>query len=302
MIHTFSLHKNCEYREDSIQPSLIYGNTKIQQQKWATDGATRLDQELLLRAVQILGPIDNIKVMLLDFFITTHKKLAVISKSRFLDRLPFMASHPRADFWLLCLCIHLTHQLASMQSKPMLMALYSEVQRLVNELEQSQNPTLALVQCRLFLTFFELGHGLHSPAYISIAICAKTARLIGLHRKQWRTPGLESDLIGMEEDKRTWWSIVNLDRYINLLNGDAMFVTDDSESSDPLPIEDQLWLEDAVPTYIESAFRNAPVLATSSDVVVVSPPTCKMKVYKRIGLDARPLYEGLISKPIFAVW
>lgn len=36
---------------------------------------------------------------------------------------------------------------------------------------------------------------------------------------------------------------MNMERFINLHNGDTMLCTEDVEASDCLPIADQLWLE-----------------------------------------------------------
>jgi hypothetical protein len=140
--------------------------------------------------------------------------------------------------------------------------LYHHVKDFISILEASNEITLDLVHSRVLVTFYEMGHGLHTAAYVSAAGNARLARSIGLHNKPWRFLSVESDKLLLEEQKRTWWAICNMDRFINLCSGDAMFVTNDSEPRDPLPIEDLLWAEGSDLEDLNSCILNPPTLET----------------------------------------
>jgi hypothetical protein len=147
-------------------------------------------------------------------------------------------------------------------------SLYFKVKNLISLLEATGDISLDLVHCRVLVTFYEMGHGLHRVAYISLAACARAARVLGLHRKRWRTLEIDSDRLALEEEKRTWWVIVLMDRFIDLCNGDALFVTEDPARTDPLPIEDLLWSESLSRDDLEGQINDAPSLSTPFNVTV----------------------------------
>ena len=146
--------------------------------------------------------------------------------------------------------------------------LYATVKSFINVLEASNDVSVDLAHCRVLVTFYEMGHGLHTAAYVSIAGSARLARTLGLHRKPWRYLDADTDKIILEEKKRIWWAIANMDRFINLCLGDALFATNDSERRDPLPIEDLLWSELSDLVDLENVISSAPSLDTPFDTRV----------------------------------
>jgi len=146
--------------------------------------------------------------------------------------------------------------------------LYVAVKNFINLLELSNDLSIDLAHCRVLVTFYEMGHGLHTAAYISIAASARTARALGLHRRIRHDVRVESDKLTLEEERRTWWAILIMDRFINLCNGDAVFVTDGSERTDPLPIEDLLWSEIPDPADLERLITAPPTLDTPFTITV----------------------------------
>jgi hypothetical protein len=298
-VFSFSTEKECVYREDSILPNIPanYGSSRSvdpgpdafdQNNTFEVPGLgipkptpgfnystqehlgddRSVDDEVRINALQILGSFENAQSSLSEFFIGTHQRISALCKSRVYKSLPTLITGPRADFAVLCVCIKLIQQLPSAQTTDMQSALYLEVKKLTSLLEATSNLSLDVVHCKLLLTFYELGHALHRSAYISIAACARVARAIGLHRKEWQNIGAGTDRLYMEEEKRTWWAVVNMERFINLCNGEALLTTDDPERSDPLPIEDLAWLDHPHPANIEALIDAAPVLATPSSITV----------------------------------
>lgn len=75
-------------------------------------------------------------------------------------------------------------------------------------LEAAGFDTLDAIQSRLLLALYEIGHGIYPAASVSIGSCARLARNLGLSRDSWRSQDTD-----VEERKRTWWAVHNLDRY-----------------------------------------------------------------------------------------
>jgi Fungal specific transcription factor domain len=217
---------------------------------------------------RVLGSLEKMNAISAAFFVGTHQRFPTLSRYRFYTSLQSSETGLRSDFLVLCLCIHLVQHLPSPEVHSMQSSLYLTVKNLISLLEATADISLDIVHCRILVTFYEMGHGLDTAAYISVAACARAARVIGLHRKPWRQTWRQQDTEAqkrlMEEQKRMWWAIVNMDRFINLHAREASFVADDPEQSDPLPIQDLIWSED-VNLFLEGP---APVLGTAANVTV----------------------------------
>jgi hypothetical protein len=206
--------------------------------------------------------IQTLRAISADFFTGTHQRISAISKIRFYQNFPSLNTSPAADFATLCLSILLIQQLPSGRATQVQSPLYTSAKNLITILEGSNEISLDLAHSRVLVTFYEMGHGLHTAAYVSVAATARLARSLGLHRKPWRFLNAESDKLLLEEQKRTWWAISNMDRFINLCSGDALFVTNDSEQWDPLPIEDLLWSEGSDLSDLNRSITAPPTLDT----------------------------------------
>ncbi|KAK1071613.1 hypothetical protein LTR74_003243 [Friedmanniomyces endolithicus] len=61
-----------------------------------------------------------------------------------------------------------------------------------------------------------------------------------------------------EERKRTWWMLLNLDRFLSVISGDPMLCTRDPNIDDAYPIDDGLWLQDLAGKVIRHIFDPTP--------------------------------------------
>lgn len=221
-----------------------------------------IDLTVRAEALQILGSLDKMNEIAAQYFVGTHQRMSILSKSRFYRSLQAINAEPKADFLTLCLCMYLIeqiplHQPMSMQSTP-----YVIIKSLLGMLEATEQISLDIVQARTLVTCYEIGHGLHTAACISVAACAKTARALGLHKQMRRNSNNGLDGLIAEEEKRTWWAIMNMDRFVGLCSGDFLFSTEDPEGLDPLPVEDLLWSQDGDPVDLRASILGAPTLAT----------------------------------------
>jgi hypothetical protein len=174
-----------------------------------------VDNAILKESVNMLASGVNIKETAIKFFDTFAIRQPIISRERYLGVLSSKCDNPKADFMLLAMAIHLLVQHPAPKEQSMLSSSYMTLKSCINLWESSGFLSLDFVQARVFVTIYELGHGIHPGASISIAACAREARLLGLNKKVFQGVqyGREGQ-IRAEEEKRTWWAIVKLDRYV----------------------------------------------------------------------------------------
>ncbi|KAH7304841.1 hypothetical protein BKA65DRAFT_602133 [Rhexocercosporidium sp. MPI-PUGE-AT-0058] len=160
---------------------------------------------------KILGTYDDIHSKATKYFATIGQRMPIVSKVRFFERLPSIFSNPQADFLVVCLAMNLILQYPIPGDQSMQSSSYVVVKSFISVLESTSFLSLDVVQARLLVTFYELGHGIQGGASLSIAGAASSAR------------------------------------FICLCNGDSLCTTEDPQSSDSLPIEDTQWAQDIVP-------------------------------------------------------
>ncbi|KAH6663510.1 hypothetical protein B0J14DRAFT_257906 [Halenospora varia] len=211
-------------------------------------------------ASRILGSVHDVHLLATSFFETVWKRLPIICQFGFFKRLPGLYIKPNADLLMLCTAFHLVMQRPSESSRSMQSSLYVTVKSCMSLLESAGILTLESIQARVFICLYEMGHGIHPAASISIGACARSARAMGLHEKSFQYPQQTlQKRARAESEKRTWWAIIILDRYINLCDQDALFATEDPKPSDHLPIDDKKWAQNILPD------ENPMTLATPND-------------------------------------
>jgi hypothetical protein len=183
-----------------------------------------LNQENMCYAVnsellKILGSFDAIQEVSLKYFNGTWKRLAIISQRRFNEHLPSVSSAMPVGFGLLVLCMYLIEQRPPKDAVSMTMRnpLYVMIKALLSiSAAIHQYKTVEFLQCQLLLTFYEIGHDMDN-ASLTIASCTKLGRVLKLHMREFRqiiTTDNELLRDQLEEKKRVWWAIRNLERYL----------------------------------------------------------------------------------------
>lgn len=174
---------------------------------------SEVDTLLRLQVTQIMGTPGEIEATAAEYFETVYHRLPIVSKDRCYERLASLSDgFASADFAALCLSFHLILQQPLPQTNNMQSPLYMTVKNIITLLESTNYVSLEVLQVRLIVCFYEIGHGISPANSISIGACSKLARAVGLN-KIWLQPvDIEARSISDEEKRRVWWAVFNLDR------------------------------------------------------------------------------------------
>lgn len=172
-----------------------------------------IDKAVRAHTLGILGSTNEMKSVATTYFDTIANRIPIISNQRFFGHLAEapLENSPSADLVALCLSMRLILDHPPENAHSMQSPLYLTVKNVLTLLESTSYLSLELVQSRLLVAVYEIGHGISPAASISVASSAKTARALGLHR-QWSSPVINEHDIEAEERKRVWWAVFNLDR------------------------------------------------------------------------------------------
>jgi hypothetical protein len=87
--------------------------------------------------------------------------------------------------------------------------LYFRTKGLISILKAREPYSVQLLQARILIAYYELGHGLIPAAARTVSACAQAARVMKLSPK----PEQSTDAVSAEERRRTWPELYNMDKY-----------------------------------------------------------------------------------------
>lgn len=164
----------------------------------------------------IIDYIGDPQAIATTFWDSVHWWMPIISKKRFYNHVmnPLIPKTAESPFLLSCMKLVLWHPGDEAQPHMEHLAL----KHAILEAENAGILTLPLLQAKILLTIYELGHAIYPAAYFSIASCARYGTALGVNEC------LESNLLSnapafvleAEEKKRAWWAILVLDRCVSL--------------------------------------------------------------------------------------
>jgi hypothetical protein len=165
----------------------------------------------------LIGHITEIRTVASTFFGTVHAFLPIISKKNFFDILlnPFLEQ--RADVAFLCLSMKVIVWAPSACDNDPMTADYLGAKQYISELENAGVFTIPMLQGRLLMSMYELGHGIYPAAYISIGVCAAHGIALGLDQKSSvEDGGRRLTWVEQEERRRLWWAVIIMERSVSL--------------------------------------------------------------------------------------
>ncbi|RFU78475.1 n-terminal binuclear zn cluster-containing [Trichoderma arundinaceum] len=180
-----------------------------------------------------VGDVPNIKAISDQFFHSVHEWMPIVSKIQFRANLVGWLTHKRAELFYLILAMKLSCEHAPGPRTP----LYQITKLMQFRIENSGVLSLQVIQASVLIAIYEMGHGIYPSAFLSIAGCARYATALGID-KSILNNDVNISWNELEERRRVWWSILVLDRFLNLSNPSRHLVTPDTVLDNWLPVDD----------------------------------------------------------------
>ncbi|KAF1988639.1 hypothetical protein K402DRAFT_391863 [Aulographum hederae CBS 113979] len=176
-----------------------------------------------------------------EYFYTAHCWMPILSRKRLYREIGELDRSWNASLTLLLLCMKLVSEPTQDGNNPG--PLYNVVQRLYTMVEGYPHITLRLLQSTVLLAFYEIGHGILPAGYLRIGHAARLGVMMGFHDRRHaaqllkvsETPTLR------EEERRTWWAVLILDRYVHIGTSGVPLAAPDPGNGDLLPCSEVDW-------------------------------------------------------------
>lgn len=164
----------------------------------------------------IIGDESRIRAVAAVYFRTIHPWFPILAEGPFYERLTYILTYTSPDLSLLTLCmVLLGAKPVDDEIPPRMRSLYILLKGFIATLEAIEINSVELLQCRLLLTIFEVGHGMYPAAYISMGANVRAAVALGANEvskaqleETFKSPGRAG------EARRIWRGIVIADRWV----------------------------------------------------------------------------------------
>ncbi|VTT62892.1 unnamed protein product [Fusarium fujikuroi] len=109
--------------------------------------------------------------------------------------------------------------------------------------ESGRTINIRLIQTIVLVALYEFGHSIYPAAYLTIGQAVRLATMVGLHsKKDAKQLFVEPETWTLcEEQRRTWWAIVMLDRVVVAGSPRLLMAAPDPNTNDVLPCNDDDW-------------------------------------------------------------
>jgi hypothetical protein len=149
------------------------------------------------------------------FFTKIHPWIPFVSKRAFYEGVLSSIMPTAIEHVLLLAAVKLvTASPATLDARS---ALYRHIKATLAELEIVGQLAFRALQALTLVALFELGHAIYPAAYLTIGQCTRYGIALGLDQRIEATAQRSSNSKDSEEERRTWWAIVILDRYVTSL-------------------------------------------------------------------------------------
>jgi hypothetical protein len=160
-----------------------------------------------------LEPQGAMELLVSRYFDAVHDWMPIISMMRMKRVISRSREGIRADAAFLLASMKLLLHTPESGTRPEDTPLYRAVKASSLQLELSGLQPVMVVQGGLLIAVYELGHGIHQSAYMTVAHCARQAISLGVHDQEG--PKFLQPWAEWEEQIRVWWFVLMLDRYAN---------------------------------------------------------------------------------------
>ncbi|RFU32899.1 hypothetical protein B7463_g3460, partial [Scytalidium lignicola] len=198
--------------------------------------------------INLLGTHANVQETASWFFKSVHPWIPIVSKKRFYDQLLYISPQSHPDIALLLLCMRLLKWSPSENESDPRTLLYSRAKQFYLEVETAGVFSIHALQAGILIAVYELGHAIYPSAYLSIASCARYGYSLGINPRGTYRARKPFIWVELEEEKRVWWAIIIIDRFVSLGCPGRPFASEDPYPEDSLPSDDGLWDQGIMPT------------------------------------------------------
>lgn len=164
--------------------------------------------------LHLLGDLEDVRATASKFFEHVHSWMPFISKKRFYDLYLPSPFQSRPDIVLLLLALKLITTLPPTSPRNPRTPLYHAVKHFHLQVEGSSVFSLPVLQARVLLALYELGHAIYPAAFLSAGACARYGHALGINCSGSLQTRRVLTLVEVEERRKTWWAIVILDRSV----------------------------------------------------------------------------------------
>lgn len=206
----FRLNKHCDYVLPAEAPRLL------PVPDWAELTPSNLRHTLEAQVSLIVGDGLQLQAAVALYFRTVHTWFPIVSETCYNIRLSSVrvqtATSP-SDLSLLTLCMALVCKEPVEGELPLsTRSLYASLKSFVALLGAMGTNSLEMLQGRLLLTIFEIGHAMYPAAYISTAANVRAAISLGINAPCEDLRKVFRDRQKAEEAQQTWRGITITDR------------------------------------------------------------------------------------------
>ncbi|KAL7935987.1 hypothetical protein V8C35DRAFT_321025 [Trichoderma chlorosporum] len=197
-----------------------------------------------------LSPFENdpsrIRNIAYTFFDSIHWWMPIISKRGFFAHLLNPLSQRRSELGLLIICMQLycAPDLNPETAALDVSALYHNAKRLHFEMEAAGVLSLRVLQAGILIALYEVGQAIYPAAYLTVGACARYGIVLGVNNLREESSseyGSRYSMSEVDERRRAWWTILFLDRFLNISNPSRPLATKNPTFDDLLPVDDKLW-------------------------------------------------------------
>ncbi|KAL4924258.1 uncharacterized protein BDV17DRAFT_275112 [Aspergillus undulatus] len=233
-----------------------------------------LTHAIQMQVSDVIGGGDGIAQSTAAYFSTVHVWFPIIDRDAYHRRLE--KADPPSESSLLTLCMCLITIPSSDGMSAQVNGLYMFATTTVSSLTAAGVSSLQLLQSRLLLSLFEVGHGMYPAAYISIGANVRAAEAMGIDSP----PHMEfqSEIVGTDDAYRLWLGLIILDRYISLEIARAPSI--------PIDISD---VDERVPKHLVDLHHASALLEKVLSHIHSTTP------YEQKAAEAIPILENLSS-------
>ncbi|PLB47453.1 hypothetical protein P170DRAFT_478302 [Aspergillus steynii IBT 23096] len=177
------------------------------------------------------------------YFSSIQAWFPFLSEKRMAARL--QNSGPEGDLrlTLLLLSMKLVATTPLDQDEALCSSIYQKAVELSGTLERFGMICLELLQSTILISIYEAGHGIYPPAFTSIGRAARLGLILGFHDRKNAPQFFKSPNTWTlrEEERRAWWAVVILDRYVNLGIQNIPLAAPNPNNGDLLPCTEDRW-------------------------------------------------------------